>query len=267
MASTASSAAVPQPLAAGTVPIQHAAGRRFYVRMAAAIVFIAVAGFIPTYWAPVARGSFSGAPILHAHGLLFTAWTLVFLAQARFAAAGRFEHHRMLGLAGVSLATAMLLIGIGVSVHSMRGGIAEGFELEARTFSIVPVTIIVFFAAVVAVAIASIRRPEVHMRLMLVATISMLPPALARMVRLLAGAPPPGMGAPPPVAFSLVPNLLADLLIVVAIVHDWRTRGRPHPAYLIAGGALLAVQVVRVPLSGTAAWHAVTDWLLRFGGG
>jgi len=69
------------------------------------------------------------------------------------------------------------------------------------------------------------------------------------------------------VAFSLVPNLLADLLIVVAIVHDWRTRGRPHPAYLIAGGALLAVQVVRVPLSGTAAWHAVTDWLLRFGGG
>jgi hypothetical protein len=70
---------------------------------------------------------------------------------------------------------------------------------------------------------------------------------------------------PPPVALSLVPNLAADLLLVVAMVHDARKRGRPHPAYLVAGACLLVLQVARVPIAGTDAWHRVTGWLLAFG--
>ncbi len=70
-----------------------------------------------------------------------------------------------------------------------------------------------------------------HMRLMLVASISILPPAVARMLFFFlapSGSPRPGLGEPPAVMFSLVPHLAADLLLVVAIVHDWRARGRPH---------------------------------------
>jgi hypothetical protein len=234
--------------------------------MAAAIVAVAVAGFIPTYWAPVARGSFTGAPILHAHGVLFTAWTLLFLAQARLAVSGRFERHRMLGYVGISLATAMLFVGVGVTIHSLEQALMRGRGADARAFAIVPFTIVLSLAALVGAAIANVRRPDVHMRLLLVGTISMLPPAVARLLRLAAGAPRPAIGDTPPVAFTLVPNLLADLLIVVAIVHDWRTRGRPHPVYLVAGAALVAVQVLRVPLSGTAAWQAFAEWLLRLGG-
>ena len=46
------------------------------------------------------------------------------------------------------------------------------------------------------------------------------------------------------------------------MVHDRRTRGRVHPAYWVAGGVALAVQLLRVPLSGTAGWLRVTDWML-----
>jgi hypothetical protein len=256
---------VPQTAPPAVPVIARTSPYRFYVRMAGVMIVIAIAGFIPTYWAPVARGSFSGAPILHAHGLLFTAWLLVFLLQARFAAAGRFERHRMLGFAGVSLATAMLFVGVGVSLHSMEQGIARGLEHDARSFAIVPLTIITGFVVLVGAAIANVRRSDIHMRLMLVASISMLPPAFARLIRLATGNVSAAIGNTPPVAFTLIPNLLADLLIVAAIVHDWRTRGRPHPVYLLAGGALLLVQVGRVPLADTAAWHAVTEWLPRFG--
>ncbi len=240
--------------------------RRFYVWMAYACAFIAFAGFAPSYWAPVATGSFAGPSILHVHGLLFSAWTLLFVAQARFAASGRFEHHRALGLAGISVATAMLMLGVLVATASIEAGIARGLGQQARTFSIVPITIILSFAGLVIAAIANIRRPEIHMRLMLVASISVLPPAIARVVFLLLspeGTLKPAMGDTPPIEVSLIPSFAANLLLVVAIVYDWRMRGRPHPAYLIAGACLVAVQIVRIPLGGTAAWHTVTEWLVR----
>jgi hypothetical protein len=125
------------------------------------------------------------------------------------------------------------------------------------------------FGIFIAVAIVNTNRTETHKRLMLVATVSLLQPALARVFfAFITGVGPglrPGVGEPPPVAISIAPGLIGDLLIVAAIIYDWRTRGRPHPAYLIGGGALLAVQLLRAPLSATPAWGAVADFLGSFG--
>lgn len=264
MHSTADTVVRPPLASTAVAPRVRAESPRFYVWMAYACAAVAIVGFAPTYWAPLATGSFSGSPILHLHGWLFTAWTVLFIVQARLADRGRFAHHRALGLAGISLVTAMLFAGVIVIVEGLESSMALGFEPQVRAFSIVPFTIILFFVITVAVAIAYTSRPDVHMRLMLVATISLLPPAIARLFFLAAatGAARPGLGEPPPVAFSLAPSLASDLLLVVAILYDWRTRGRPHRTYVIAGALMLAVQIVRVPLSSTAAWHAVTNWLL-----
>ena len=74
-----------------------------YVYVAYACALIAFAGFIPTYWAPVATGSFTGPPLLHLHGLLFSAWMVFFIVQTRLVDTGRVERHRVLGLLGISL--------------------------------------------------------------------------------------------------------------------------------------------------------------------
>lgn len=229
--------------------------------MASACTLIAFVGFTPTYWARVATGSFVGGPLLHMHGLLFSAWTIFFVVQTSLASTGHITCHRTLGLFGISLATAMLFIGIAAQIHSINAGIAAGLEAENRAFSIVPITIILFFAVAVGIAVANIARPEIHKRWMLVATISILPPAIARVIALAASVPI-AAGHPPPVAFSLVPSFASDLLLVVAIIYDWRTCGRPHRAYLAGGASLLALQILRVPLATTPAWHAVTSWLL-----
>lgn len=60
-----------------------------------------------------------------------------------------------------------------------------------------------------------------------------------------------------------MPGLVSDLLIVAAMMHDRRTTGRVHPVYWIAGCALVALQVLRVPLSATTAWTQIANWLLR----
>ena len=259
-------------MAASTLPLVDFVDRLdgsgpFMVRMAWACAAIAVLGFLPTYWAPLARGSLVASPMVHFHGLSATAWVLLFVVQATLAARGRLERHRALGLAGIAVATAMVLSGWLAAVGSLEAGIARGFEDRARAFAILPFTLMLFFAIVVAAAVANARRPDIHFRLMLVATAAVLAPAIARWVILGAAAVrgvPADLLVPPPMIVTLVPALVTDLLIAVAIVHDIRRRGRPHPAYLVAGGALVVLQVARVPASSSDVWHAVTDWLLRF---
>jgi hypothetical protein len=227
--------------------------RYFYFYMALACAAVAFLGFAPTYWVPLTQRTFSGSPVVHFHGFLFFTWTLYFAFQSWLAASGRLAWHRSLGIVGVSLATAMTIFGFLVSVHVMQRSAAIGQADAGVAFSIVPLSGIFFFAAVFTLAIAYTRRPEIHKRLMLLAGISLLDAAVARWF--LTFLAPPGPPGPPPVPVTIAPAIVAYLLLVVAIVHDWRTRGRPHPVYIYGGIALLAVKLLNWPISMTPAWH------------
>jgi uncharacterized membrane protein YozB (DUF420 family) len=239
------------------------ASGRFFFGMAHTCGLIAVLGFIPTYWAPLVGGTLSVAPVIHLHGLLFTAWAVFFVVQAHLATSGRIARHRALGLVGISLASLMLLVGLAAAIHSVETQIAAGQGARGRGFMIVPVTTILFFACTIAIAIAKRRRTEVHRRLMLVGSAAILMAAVARLVRL-AMTQSGQLTGPPPIEFSILPALITDLLIVAAMIHDRRTQGRVHPVYWIAGGTWLAIQLGRIPFSKTTQWHAAADWLLSF---
>ena len=59
-------------------------------------------------------------------------------------------------------------------------------------------------------------------------------------------------------------GFLVDLLIVAAIVHDWRGHGRVHPAYWWGLAVTLSVQLLRPVVGHTEAWYRFTDFLLTF---
>ena len=231
----------------------------FYVWMAGIFVLIAFGGFIPTYWARLAAGTFKGAPILHIHGMLFFAWTLLFLAQTTLVATGRTPRHRNWGLAGISLATAMAFTVALAAINSMKVAETMGMGDMARRFTIVSLSGLVLFATFLALAIANHHRAEIHKRFMLLSMIPLMHAAMAR-VFMLAFAPP-GAKGPPPVFVAIPPGLFVDLLIVAAMVHDWRTRGRPHRVYVVGGGILLAVQLLSVPISTTPTWMTIAKWV------
>ena len=85
---------------------------------------------------------------------------------------------------------------------------------------------------------------------MLLATLAVLTAAIARLPYVLPLGP-------------LVYFGLTDLLVVVAMVYDRRTRGRVHPALVWGGLFLVVSQAVRLAISGTAAWLALATWLTR----
>jgi hypothetical protein len=259
-ASTASAATSPRALP-----------KHFFAWMAALCMLVALLGFMPTYWLPVSRGTFREPPIVHIHGLLFFSWTVFFVVQSALVSTGRIRRHRDVGLLGISIATAMVIIGCIVAVISLRHRLALGFGESAVSFMIVPMASIVTFAILVVAAIANVRRSDVHKRLMLVATASILQAAVARVVPLFL-APPEILKLPfadrpsPPLIFSVLPGLVVDLIIVVAMIFDWRVRGRPHAAYIAGLAFVLASQLLRVPLGQTAAWHAFARGMLSLAG-
>ena len=99
------------------------------------------------------------------------------------------------------------------------------------------------------------------MRLMMLAAISILDAAIARWFMTFLA--PPGAVGPPPVAVAIPPAIVAYLLVVVAMIYDWRNRGRPHAVYLIGGTALLLVKLLSLPISSSQAWHHVAGGILN----
>ena len=248
-------------LRSGAMPASRS---RFYVWMGGIFVLIAFIGFIPTYWAKLATGTFGGAPILHLHGAIFFTWTLFFFLQTLLVATGHSLDHRSWGLAGISLATAMVFTIVLAAINSIRVAGTIGMADEARRFAYVSLTGAVLFSGFVGAAIVWVKRPEIHKRLMLLAMIPLMHAAFARLFA--ATFAPADAKGPPPVFVSVPPGLMMDLLIVAAMIYDWRTRGRPHPAYWIGGTLLLADQTLAVPLSATATWMAIATWVQSLAG-
>ncbi len=245
-------------------PRARVATSRFYVAMAALFVLIAFTAFIATYWAKVATGTFTGAPILHVHGALFFTWTLFFFVQTFLVATGRTPDHRAWGMAGISLATAMAFTIVLAAINSIRVAGMIGMADEARRFSYVSLSGLILFAGFMTAAIAWVRRPELHKRLMILAMIPLMHASVARFFLLLFA--PADAKGPPPVFVSVPPGVAVDLLLVAAMIYDWRTRGRPHPVYLIGGALLLADQLLAVPISATPTWMRIATWVQSLAG-
>lgn len=230
--------------------------RVFYSGISIALAATVFTGFASTYYLPIFAGgprlTVTGGPftfIVHLHAALFTAWVLLFVVQTTLVAQRRVALHRRLGAAGAVLAAGMVLAGTGVALATaQRGGAPPG--LDPRAFLIIPLGDMALFVTFVTAALLRRRDSQAHKRLMLMAYISIVAAATAR----LPGVLPLG----PLVFFGL-----AFVFVVVGALYDRTTRGRVHPVYLW-GGALFAISVpLRLALSGTGAWMGFADLLIQ----
>jgi hypothetical protein len=141
----------------------------------------------------------------------------------------------------------------------MRLNDAHGFGDAGRRFAAVALCQFPVLMGLFSLAIANVRRPETHKRLMHLIMVGFMHPAIARVMLTLFA--PQGAQGPPPVFVALPPGLIADLLIVVAMIYDWRTRGRPHHVFVFGGLTLLADQLLTVPVSATQTWMSIARFL------
>jgi hypothetical protein len=114
-----------------TTTINEAAERRLFDRRmfkAAAILFplVILAGFARTYYI---KGLFNVPPlpslVVHAHGLLMSAWVALFVTQVWFISSRRVRLHQRLGYAGIGLALLILPVGFVTALRAAKYGSAS----------------------------------------------------------------------------------------------------------------------------------------------
>ncbi|MBX3561069.1 MAG: hypothetical protein KF780_04580 [Sphingomonas sp.] len=226
--------------------------RLFYTSMgllALAVVFIGFSrSYYLSHWMTPPPGMPPLTTTLHVHGLVFTAWFLLAAGQPMLIAGGRRTLHRRLGYAGAALAALMVPLAIVAAIESVkRGGPPIGLP-DARMFFALPFFDAVMFGLFVGLGVCWRNAAETHKRLMLLASISLLGAAFARV---------PGIGPLGPPGFFLA----TDLFILAGIAYDWANRGRVHRVWIWGGAATVLVQFLRLPLSTTPAWFAFTDMM------
>ena len=225
--------------------------RLFYTGMAVAIVITVFAGFAPSYYL---RSYFATAPLpvlLHLHGIVFSSWLVLFLTQTALVAANRTRVHRRLGIAGAVIAVLMILVGTSTAIIRAKQGAAPP-GIPPLEFLTVPLVDMVVFPILVGAGFYFRRRVDVHKRLMLLATISILPAAIARL-------PFAFIQQTGPLAFFG----LADLFIIPCIIYDIISRGRVHRATVLGALLIVASQPLRLMIAGTQPWLSFATWLTQ----
>src|SRR5277367_1561087 len=88
--------------------VTRAAERRFFIASAMVIAALCFAGFARSYYLRAWLGKRALAPILQLHGLIMTAWIVLFTVQIVFIAKHRIQLHRKLGVLGALLAALVV---------------------------------------------------------------------------------------------------------------------------------------------------------------
>lgn len=222
-------------------------GRRgwFYVSIAAVLLVIVAVGFQRSFYLRHVLNNGHGRPstlpaYLTAHGIALTLWFLLFLAQTLLVSSGRVRPHRSLGVGGAALAGVVFILSMLVVVRSVAR--------ETSLVVIGDIVLLLLFAILVIAGIHFRRRPEVHKRLMALASISIVAPAIARW---------PGAQSALPLSVML-PQLL---LYGAQVGYDVRSRRKLHPATAWGlTGYVLAV-VITIPLASSQLGHRFVNAL------
>lgn len=224
--------------------------------MACVCALFVFAGFTPTYFAPISAGTLTGIPlIIYVHASLFLAWTLFFPVQTWLITQGRLSFHRRLGLSGISLATAMVIIGSFANLFANEKRIEAGNSLLGYGLGFAGLIALTLFGIMVILAIINTKRPDHHMRLILFSTCMLLNPPVGRLYR------PMFNPSPPPLILIF---LTIDTIPLACLLYDWKRLRRPHTVTLAAGASLLAFQISLIfMVHRTMIWHNIYDSLLK----
>lgn len=221
-------------------------GTRFYTVMAFVMALVIVAGFSLNL--AMGRSSFALPAAFHVHGMIFMGWLGLYLAQAVTIASGNRALHRQLGKLAYILIPAMVAAGVMIIVVSIRGT-GGPFFFAQNEFFISNLAGLLVFGGLAWWALRVRRHTGWHRRLMLVAMSALTGPGLGRLLPmplLIPYAWPIAVGA-------------SFVFGAVAMLVDWRTNGRVHPAYwwgmgINVGGFLASMALAYSPIG-----YAITE--------
>jgi len=189
--------------------------------------------------------------IIHLHAAFFVGWLLLLTIQVLLIRVRRTDLHRKLGMTGMAMAPAMVVLGIAAGIIVEQ--INFGTPLSRPPFMAIEFTDMLAFAGLAGAALVLRGNASAHKRLILLATFYITDAGYARWLG--------------PSVHSIIGSgfsgrftglfLGPDLLLLALGGYDLFTRKRLHPAYVAGSLWMLACQVGGVSLYRLPEWKPV----------
>ena len=224
-------------------PLQRMVNKYFYFAMTLLIAAIVVWGFSHTINDNLLHPTVPRPLILWFHAASFSAWVAFYIFQSALVRTHNVRIHRFFGWFGAGLGTVMVPLGVVTSIIMGRFDTYVKHEPGADAFLIVPFYDMVAFAVFLALAIAWRKKPELHRRLLFIATCGLLDAAFGR------------------VDFIFNNGLFfpcLDGVILLGVLRDLYVNRRVHKAYITALPVLFVVQAFV-----TYTWMSSVAWWVR----
>jgi hypothetical protein len=152
----------------------------FFTGMSLLMLLIVLVGFAPSYFLRGAVFAHLPSVLVHLHGAVFSSWIILFVIQSSLVSAGNIRLHRKLGVLGALIAGLMVVLGVLAPFGALRRGAELPSFFTPASFLIDNVIGILIFGAFVAVAISKRNNARVHKRILFIANVMLMPPALSR---------------------------------------------------------------------------------------
>lgn len=204
-----------------------------------------LAGFGPNAWRTATGLIPPREIILHVHALVFLGWMAILALQVWLVRAGRTDLHRRFGPWFAIWAVVLVAIGVVTAFHVHGARFASGGSGAGLVTAFASMT---SFSLLIVPAFLLRRRPDWHKRLVVGATIGILAAAFSRALGPLLD---PLVATDAPVGDWFTRYAGSNIMILLALGWDLRSRGAIHPAWLIAAPVLVSIQI-----GGTALRHS-----------
>jgi hypothetical protein len=223
--------------------------RYFYFAMSLLIAAIVVDGFKRTVNDNLFHPAVPRPFILWVHGAAFAGWVTFFICQSTLVRIHKVSWHRSLGWFGAGLATVMVPLGITTAIIMTRFDTVQLHQSGIDSFLSIPFYDMVAFGTCIALAIYWRTKPELHRRLIFIATCSLMDAPFGRF------------------DYLFDHNLFypcLDLLIVLGVARDLLVDRRVHKVYLYALPLLFVGQSLAVYMwrHNPSWWQGITHAIL-----
>jgi len=223
--------------------------RYFYFAMSLLFATIVVAGFSRTINDSLFHPAIPRPFILWIHAAVFAGWVIFFIGQSTLVRVHKVSWHRFMGWFGAGLAAVMVPLGVTTAIIMARFDDVQLHLSDAYSFLSVPFYEMLAFAVCIALAIYWRTQPELHRRLIFIATCGLMSAAFAR--------------------FDYVFDhklfyLCVDLVILLGVARDRLVDRRVHQVYFYALPLLIVGQNLAIYMwrHNPSWWQGITHLIL-----
>jgi hypothetical protein len=213
----------------------------FYFTMALLFAVIVVWGFSQTADSNLFHATPPRPFLLWIHGAAFSAWIVFYIFQSALVRTRNVKWHRFFGWFGAALGASMVVLGCVINVVMTRFHTVQTHDAEP-TFMSIPFYDMLAFGTLLTLAIAWRKKPELHRRLLFIATCSLMDAPFGR--------------------FDIIFNnslffVGVDLLILLGVARDLLVDHSVNKVYRYALPLVIIGQSFSIYL-----WHGAPSWWL-----